>query len=160
MKRSIQCAFLALALLSLLGCCQTTAPEFTAEDEATITGMFDTGLANFMAGDWAAWAADFTADGILQPSNGPALTGHAALIAWGEALPSIEAMSWPNVKVWGEGNMAYATSDYVMNVEGMPEDRGKHLVVLRRGVDGDWKIAAVCSNSDLPLPMPDMPAEE
>lgn len=160
MKRSIQCVLLALALLSLSACCQQTATEFTADDEATIAGMFDTSLANFMARDWAAWAAGFTEDGILQQPNGPTHTGHAALIAWGEALPPFEAMSWPNLKIWGEGNLAYATSDYAGTFEGMPEDRGKQLAVLRRGADGEWKVVAVCFNSDLPLPKPDMPAEE
>jgi ketosteroid isomerase-like protein len=55
--------------------------------------------------------------------------------------------------VSGEGDLAYGVSARAMTLQGMPEDRGKQLVVFRRTADG-WRVAAGAFNSDLPLPGP------
>lgn len=145
--------WLALGLLTLLGC-QPPAAQFTAADEAAIRGRFDSSLGYIRANDWTAWAGGFREDAILQPPNGPTVSGRAALDAWGHAFPPIENISWTNVQVWGEGDMAYATSAYGLKLKDQPADSGKQLVVLRRGASGTWETVAVSFNSDVPLPAP------
>jgi ketosteroid isomerase-like protein len=47
-----------------------------------------------------------------------------------------------------------------MNMDFAPEggqamiDKGKYLVVMKRQVDGSWKVAVDIWNSDLPQPVP------
>ena len=121
------------------------------EDVATLERMFDTVVALIRAGDWAGWAALYAEDAVLHPPNGPAVHGRAALQAWGEAFPEVEALDFLNVQVSGEGNLAYGTSGYALTIKGLAPDTGKQLGVFRRGSNG-WEVAAVSFNSDLPLP--------
>ena len=44
----------------------TDAP-FTAQDQAALRGMFDAAIRMINADDWAAWAAQYAEDGLLQP---------------------------------------------------------------------------------------------
>jgi ketosteroid isomerase-like protein len=139
--------------LAVLGC-QPRAPQFTPQDEAAVRGAFDSALQHVRSGDWTAWAAGFSDGAILQPPNGPSVTGRAALEAWGRAFPAIESVTWPNVQVHGEGNMAYGTSAYVLKLKDFPADRGKQLAVLMRSAGGKWEVVAVSFNSDVSLPAP------
>jgi ketosteroid isomerase-like protein len=129
------------------------APVFTADDATAISGMFTQTVQWLRAGDWKAWSDQYTEDAVLQPPNGPSVVGRAAALAWGQAFPAIEEVDFTNVKVVGEGNIAYGTSDWVLQTKGAPEDKGKQLVVFRRGADGKWGVVAVSFNSNLP-PMP------
>jgi ketosteroid isomerase-like protein len=123
--------------------------------------MFDDGLEYMKAREFGSWSANFAEDAVLMPPNGPTVTGPAALEAWAESMPGWETATWPNVKIWGEGNVAYGSSDWTLKLEGMPEDRGKQLAVFRRKDGGEWKVVAVSYNSDLPLQVPAMmPVEE
>ena len=63
-------------------------------------------------------------------------------------------LSFADVQVSGEGNMAYGSSSYVLKLKDLPADTGKQLVVFRRGADGKWKVAAASYSSDLPIPTP------
>lgn len=147
-------ALLLLALLPSLGC-QPAAPQFTAQDEAAVRAVFDSALKYIQAGNWTAWAGIFSDDAILQPPNGPTVAGRAALEPWGRAFPPIESVTWPNVRVHGDGNMAYGTSDYELKLKDVPAaDHGKQLAVLRRGAGGKWEVVAVSFNSDLPPAAP------
>ena len=90
---------------------------------------------------------------MLQPPNAPSVNGRAAIRAWGETFPALEDMSFPNVQVMGQGDMAYGTSGYVMTFEGAPRDTGKQLAVFRRTPSGGWEVVAVSFSSDLPAPV-------
>ncbi|MBD3866515.1 MAG: nuclear transport factor 2 family protein [Acidobacteria bacterium] len=161
MNRFLRYSAIALALFSIVGCCSLPDTALTEEDKATLTSMIDDGLEHMRARDFAAWTANFAEDAVLMPPNGPTVTGPAALQAWAEAMPGWEDATWPNVMISGEGNMAYGSSDYTLKLEGMPEDRGKQLVVFRRKEGGEWKAVAVSFNSDLPIQIPAMmPVEE
>jgi ketosteroid isomerase-like protein len=118
-------------------------------DEATIKGMFDSTVVWFKAGKFDSWAAGFSDNAYLQSPNGKTATGHAALVAWANSFPPIESLSFTNVQVSGDGNMAYGSSDYALKLKDAPADTGKQLVVAHRGSDAQWKVVAVSFNSDL-----------
>ncbi len=140
-----------VAFAVLLGC-QPAAPSFTEQDAAQVRAIFDSAVAHVRAADWTAWAAPFAEDARFHPSNGPALVGRAAILAWAQALPPIEAFSFHDVQVAGEGNMAYGSSAIVIKMRDLPADTAKQLVVMRRATDGAWQVQAVSVTSDLPLP--------
>ena len=151
MKAPISTTYLAAAALALGGC-QASAPLFTAQDEATVRGMFDATVTNLRAGNWDKWSQQFTESAVLQPPNAKPLNGRPALLAWIKAFPPIEDVSFSSVSVTGEGNMAYGSSAYALKIKGAPADTGKQLVVFRRSASGTWEIPAVSFSSDLPLP--------
>lgn len=149
MSVSRTAAYLAASLV-VLTACQARQPEFTAEDESTVRGMFDSTVANIRAGDWTTWSRQFAEDAVLQPPNAQPVTGRAAILTWGSAFPSVEEFSFSDVQVAGDGNMAYGTSNFVLKVQGAPADTGKQLIVFRRSADGTWEIPAGSFNSNLP----------
>ena len=128
----------------------TIGTGLAKEDAATLEQIIDAVPRLICAGDWAGWAALYAEDAILHPPNGPAVHGRSALQAWGEAFPPVEALDFSDVRIWGESNVAYATTAFVLTIKGQPPDTGKQLGVLRRGTSG-WQVAAVSFNSDLPL---------
>ncbi len=147
-------SLLTLSLLPALGC-QPAAPQFTAQDEVAVRAAFDSGLKYIRTANWTAWAANFSDDAVLQPPNGPSVTGRAALETWVRAFPTIESLTWPNVRVHGDGNMAYGTTDYELKLKDAPgADHGKQLAVFRRGAAGKWEVVAASFNSDLPPAAP------
>lgn len=150
-SRTVACF---LASLVALGACQARQGEFTAEDESKVRAMFDSTVANILAGDWTSWSRRFTENAVLQPPNAKPVTGRAAILAWGSAFPPVEEFSFSNVSVAGEGNMAYGTSDFILKVQGAPADTGKQLVVFRRSAAGSWEIPAVGFSSNLAAPAP------
>ena len=146
---------LITAVCILLGC-QQPPPAFTADDDSHVRSMFDATVTNIKAGNWTEWSRQFSDNAVLQPPNAKAVRSRAAILAWGQAFPPVEALSFANVEVTGEGNWAYGTSDYVLKVQGAPVDSGKQLVVLRRAASGTWEIPAVSFSSNLP-PVPPAP---
>ena len=111
-------------------------------------------LGAITSADSATWSAGVSEDAILQPPNAPTVSGRAALEAWGRAFPPIESLTWPDVQVHGEGNLAYATTDYELQFKGLPPNRGKQLAVYRRTTDGTWQVLAASFSSDLAVPPP------
>lgn len=104
--------------------------------------------------DWAAYAACFTADGIVQPPNGPALTG-AAIRAWADATPPFKDFKFEHDEIDGRGDFAYTHGRFAMTlmIPGIPEmkDLGKFVEVWRK-VNGVWKLKSDTFNSNLPAP--------
>jgi ketosteroid isomerase-like protein len=142
-----------LGLMLAIGCAAPppAAPVFTPEDEAAVAAAFEQTVVDFRAGDFANWASRFSDDAVFHAPNAPAVVGRAAIQAWSEAMPAIEAVEFTNVRVWGDGNVAWGVSDYALTLQGMPSDRGKQLAVLKR-TNGVWQTVAVSFNTDLPMP--------
>jgi len=136
----------------LVAGCQKPAPQFTEQDRAMVAGMFDSIPAYFRTRNFAAWAALYAEDGSLMPPNAPTVHGRTALTAWANAFPPMEQVTFSNVQVSGEGNLAYGTSGYVLKLQGLPADSGKQLAIVRRNAAGHWEVVAGAFNSDLPLP--------
>jgi ketosteroid isomerase-like protein len=153
MRVSISITCFAVAVAALGGC-QGGSPQFAATDESTTRAMFDSTVVNIRAGNWAKWSEQFSDNAVLQPPNAPPVTGRAAILAWGQAFPPIEDLSFSDVQVTGDGNMAWGSSGYVLKVQGQPADTGKQLVVFRRRSGGTWEIPAVSFSSNLPAPAP------
>ena len=142
--------FLALVFFVITGC-QPQPVQFTTEDEATLRGMVEATARDFSAGDMETWAQQYANDAVFQPPNAPMVVGQANILAWGQAFPSLETLTFSNITVSGEGNIGYGTSSYDMAFPDMATDQGKQLVVFRRPPGGDWAIVAVSFNSDRPV---------
>jgi len=141
------------AVLAVDGC-RSRPTEFTAQDEATIRAMIDARITDIRAGDWDKWSTQHAEGAIVQAPNAPTIKGQAAILAWGRAFPLIESLTLSDIQVWGEGNLAYATTAYTLKLKDLPQDRGKELLVLRRPPGGQWQVVAFSLSSDLPLPAP------
>lgn len=150
--RATRYAICLTAAILAVGACTSRPPEFSAEDESRVRGMFDSTVANIRADDWATWSRRFTEDAVLYPPNARPVVGRPAILTWGQAFPPIEEFSFSDVEVVGDGNMAYGTSAYVLRLRGAPADTGKQLVVFRRSAGGSWEIPAVAFNSNLAPP--------
>lgn len=150
MKTALGFALLAAAALALTACPSPSA-QFTAEDEAEVRAVFDSTVKRVNAGEWTSWAEEFTDSAVFQPPNAKELRGRPAILAFGQAFPPIEQFGMWDVRVWGEGNLAYGTSAIAIKVRDAPADTSKQLVVFRRSPAGRWEVTAVSFNSDLPL---------
>lgn len=144
----------AIAAVVVTVGCRSRSADFTAQDEATIRGMFDARVADIRAGDWVKWASQHAEDCIVQPANAPTIKGRAALLAWGRSFPPIDSFSLADIQVWGEANVAYATSAYTLKLRNLPVDKGKELFVFRRPPGGQWQVVAFSLSSDLPPQAP------
>lgn len=143
----------AVALVLTAFGCQNRAPRFTAEDAAAIRTIFDSVVTDIRAGRWDAWAAHFADDARFHPSNGRALRGRAAILAWGKSFPPFETFSFGTPEVAGDGNLAYGSSSVIVKIRDVPADTAKQLVVFRRDAGGRWWVQVVSVTSDLPLPI-------
>ena len=144
----------APALAGAAVACGPAAPQFTAQDETTITAKFNATPGYFLSGNADAWVKEFTEDAILQPPNAPVATGRDGLRSWFKAFPPLESISFSNVKVRGAGNMAWGTSNYTLKLKDGPTDTGKQIAVVQRNAAGTWETVAVSFNSDLPAAPP------
>jgi ketosteroid isomerase-like protein len=142
-----------LGILSLawtLGCAPS-GTDLSATDLAAIHQRFDEIARHVSAENNAAWANDFTQDGVFMFGNMPVVRGRAAIQKWGESGQKVTSLSFSDIQIHGRGDLAWATSAYSLKVEGVPDqDRGKQLVVLQRQPDGTWLTAAGSVSSDLP----------
>jgi len=133
------------------GGCTAAAPELSESDISAIRARFDAVAQHVSAEDNAAWARDFTEDAVFMFANTPALHGRAEIQAWGEADPVVTSLTFDNLQIHGGGDLAWATSNYSLTIQGVSEpDRGKQLVVIRRQPDGSWLTVAASVSTDLP----------
>jgi ketosteroid isomerase-like protein len=146
-----RCTAFASAIVVLLIACHPRPGAFSGQDESAVRAVADSAVRYQLAGDWAAWAALFSEDGVLQPPNAPAVKGRAALLAWAKTLPPVEKAAFTNEQVWGDGNLSFGTSGYTYTLKGLPPDTGKQLWVSRRAPSGKWEVVVVSFNSDLAL---------
>jgi len=134
--------------------CRPQSAGFTAQDEAAIRGMFDARIADIRAGNWVKWSNQHAEGVVLQPPNSPTIKGRAALLAWGQGFPPIDSLALSDIQIWGEGNLAYATSAYKLKLKDLPADAGKELLVFRRAPAGEWQVVAFSLSSDIPSASP------
>ena len=142
--------FAILGSLFLVSCAAPIA-ELSESDRAAIQSRFDEIERHVSAEDNAAWANDFTPDGVFMGANAPAVRGRAAIQQFGETNVKVTSLAFSDIEVHGSGDIAYATGTYTLMAEGftMP-DVGKFLVAMQRQPDGSWLHAAASVNSDLP----------
>lgn len=117
-------------------------------------------VAAINAGELDRWLGFFTDDAILMPPNAPAVVGKPAIRKFvSDFLASADfAVSHHlgKVEVSRSGDLAYVSYAYELTVndpKGKPvTDRGKDISVLKKQLDGSWKVVIDIWNSDLPLP--------
>ena len=142
-----------LVSAALVGC-QPRPAQWNEQDTVTLRAVFDSTLQRLRAGNFSAWAAEFSNDARFYAPNAPPVIGRAAIQAWGQALPPVEQMAFSDVQVAGAGDLAWGTSAYSLKLKDVPADTGKQLVVFRRINTGVWEVVAGSFNSNLPLPQP------
>ena len=146
----------AACLCLALGCTSPPSAELTEDDLNAIRHRFDEVARHLSPEDNEAWANDFTEDVQFMFPGASTIRGREPLRAWGEdtsdtgSLVALSA-SYSDIEIHGSGDWAWATSSYVMTVEGVEGTvPGKQLLVLKRQADGSWLIAAAHASSDLP----------
>lgn len=133
-------------------------PSVAAAPSVTLPPALDRVLRNYekawIAGDVDALAALFVTEGYALPNGQPPAAGADAIRKAyrqnaGSAL-SLRALHYAE-----SGDMAYIVGGFGWEA-GKP-DFGKFVLVLRRGNDGRWRIAADIDNANAP---PKAPAEK
>ncbi len=118
----------------------------------------DAHVAALNTGDVAAWARQFSADGVQMPPNAPPNVGRAAIEAW--SRPMLEhfrvrfALSVAEVRV--ESAWAIETGGYTIELAPKPggpamQDAGKYITIYQRTREG-WRMARDIWNSNNPPP--------
>ena len=129
--------------------------ELSPDDVGAIEAMFPRVAELFLAGDFAGWASLYTEDGTLMPPNGATVVGRANLQAFGESFPKITHLSFSDIGVQVQGDLAIGWSSIQMSIVGDDgaevNDTAKQLVAFEKQADGSWKATKAMFNSDLPL---------
>lgn len=147
-------AMVSLSLAMAAMACRQPPAQLSEQDSATLRAMFDSTVQRIRAANYTAWAGQFAENARFYAPNSPAVSGRAAILAWGQAMPPMEAFGFSDVQVTGAGNLAYGTSAYHMKMKDLPADSGKQLVVFQRASSGAWEVVAASFNSNLPAPQP------
>jgi uncharacterized protein (TIGR02246 family) len=131
-----------------------SARPITPADEAAIRSLNDNYRQTALEKNWNGWANLFTADALMLPPNAVAVSGRAAIEAWGRALPPLAQFQTPIVEIDGAGNSAVTRGDFTITFAppNQPEqkDAGKWICTLRKQADGAWRYHRCIFNSNLP----------
>ena len=130
------------------------ATGLSEKDRAGVRAFAERDSALVMSRNWAGLAAEYAADAVRMPPNGPPIEGRAAIRRAFEGLPPISQFSFRLVHLDGDGTTAYLRGSYTVTVAppggAKPiKDAGKVLAVFRRQRDGAWLCVAEAWNSDL-----------
>ena len=153
---------LALSFLLFIASCTPVVMWEAAETEAdveAINSLRDEFIGLDNASDAAGLASLYTNDAVLMPPNEAAVTGNQAIESWFQTTFdqfttefTVASEELEVVGDWAFDWGAYMTA-LTPRAGGEPtEDRGKYIVILRKQVDGSWRIAHDIWNSDNPAP--------
>lgn len=164
MKRLI----LSIAGLAALACTGAqsvggaASAGFSAADSSAIVALNARLQTAALAGNWDAWAAEYTADPVRYPPNAPIIVGMAALSESLKPFPRATTFEVKVLSVVGRGDLAVVTGGFKVAFppgrdaagKATPAltDEGKFMQVLMKHSDGSWKIARDMYSSDLPVP--------
>ena len=115
-----------------------------------------------LAGDAKAVGANFDDNAILMPPNQPLLQGRRAVErfyeGWCQGPMKPTTFTFDHLESTASGDYAYDVGTYKLSMLAGPgrniTDNGKYTAVLKHS-SGEWKIAYLIFNSDLP-PHPPM----
>jgi uncharacterized protein (TIGR02246 family) len=156
-------------MLAVLVACQP-ATESVTEQPATAApalGMADAQSSAesyksaVESGDIEALVSMFTDDGMIMPSDLPAVAGKEAIRAYFTAMIERSAQVL-NIKVeeaFGDGDIGYSRGVFSSATTPKPSGEpinivGKWSSVSKRQSDGSWKIYRHIWNTDEPVPRP------
>ena len=143
-----------LALVLFVGCGgEADQPSIlSAEDLDAIASLRREVTEAIVNGDAAAYAELCTEDVRLLHTNAPLITGRAELREHNAAIfeaIAVTHLELSPVDIYGVGDLAYevGTQELAINpaMRGFSSSR-KYVHVLRRGLDGQWRFAALISN--------------
>lgn len=147
--------FLAILSLVVIAGCATAATDRSDVRRAIERGAAAWGDA-VNRGDVNALAALYTTDALLMPPGAESVRGRAAV---GEFLGGLLSYSPRDVALTVDevdvcGDTAYEVGSYTMSLQPPGQarftDRGKYIVVWKRGADGSWRIHRDIFNTNLP----------
>ena len=151
-----------LGALLLTSCGPKSPAGLTDQDRAAIQKGEADFSAAMLAKDYAKVAAMYTADAVVLPANGPAVTGRAGIQQLLGTFPPLSVFTLTSNEIEGMGDLAYQRGTFLMTFPlpsgGSATDSGKFLEIRRRQADGAWLISRDIWNSDIPLPEPAPPA--
>jgi uncharacterized protein (TIGR02246 family) len=156
-KQIITTVILALATgigLAQYGAAQAPMPGKT---DPALTKLAKAWEAAFNAKDIAKVASMYTDDAVVMPPNHEAVRGRANIEAFFKEMDTAKLTLTPFESAIS-GSTAYEAGTYQMSITpktGEPgTDKGKYVVILKRGSDGQWRLSHDIFNSDMPLPAP------
>lgn len=140
----------------------TASPTPTKHNDPSIIERADAYLKAVLSGDVAAVTAKFDDDAILMLPNQPLLRGKLAIQrfyeGWCHGPMKPTSFTFDHLEATASGDYAYDVGTYNLSMLAGPgrrvDDSGKYIAVLKHS-DGEWKIAYLIFNSDLP-PHPPM----
>ena len=151
-----------LFLLFIVACAPTAVEpveeaDTTEADVEAINSLRDEFIALDNASDAAGLASLYTNDAVLMPPNEAAVTGNQAIESWFQTTFdqfttefTVASEELEVVGDWAFDWGAYMTA-LTPKAGGEPtEDRGKYIVILRKQVDGSWRIVKNIWNSNNP----------
>jgi len=151
---------LALSFLLFIASCTPVVVWEPAETEAdvdAINSLRDKFIALDNASDVAGLASLFTNDAVLMPPNQAAVTGNQAIESWFQTTFdqfttefTVASEELEVVGDWAFDWGAYMTALTPKAGGEATEDRGKYIVILRKQVDGSWRIVKNIWNSNNP----------
>ena len=129
----------------------------TKADREAIQALLQEASATHRAGDVERWAALFTNDVVLLPSNQPPISGREAVRRFGrelfEKFTSTAEIRPVEIQVCGD----WAFARTAVSGTFTPKDGGapieldlKEIAIYRRQADGKWKVARLIGNSNRP----------
>ncbi len=154
--RGVAVVVFALCVSSVsMPCVAQTKAGLSQADLDRINASTQAAVKAALAKDFAAWAALFADDGVLNPPNQPAVKGRAAIQVWLASFPPITEFKLENVKIEGRDDLAYVLGTFAITIAppgapGPVKDVGKFVEVRKRQADGRWLLAVDMFSSDLP----------
>jgi ketosteroid isomerase-like protein len=91
--------------------------------------------------DWAKIASLYATDGMVLPTNAPAVQGRPAIQQYFSGFPVVTSFRQELVEADGVGNLAYARST---------SEFGKAVTIWRKQPDNSWLVIRGIWNSDAP----------
>ncbi|MBW3671638.1 MAG: SgcJ/EcaC family oxidoreductase [Acidobacteria bacterium] len=144
-----------LSLLILVAGCTTTAPDPVDARAAIERNAAAWGDA-VNRGDLDTLVDLYTQDALLMPPGSESLRGRTGVRQFAQGFstysPRDVALTVEEVEVCGD--TAYEVGSYSMSLQPPGQnrftDRGKYIVVWKRGADGMWRIHRDIFNSNTP----------
>jgi ketosteroid isomerase-like protein len=141
---------IAAGIMTGTALAQSAAPEIVKTREAYAAAT--------NAGDIKSIVRLYTEDGVELPPNEAMVKGSAALEKHYTGLFKGNAvkLSLTGIETTSAGDIGYDVGTYSQTITpgtagAKPiTDRGKYIVILRRGADKQWKVKYAIYNSDLP----------
>jgi uncharacterized protein (TIGR02246 family) len=158
MKKQIMTT-VVLALAMGIGLAQYGAAQapMSGKTDPALTKLAKAWEAAFNAKDIPKVASMYTDDAVVMPPNHEAVRGRANIEAFFKEIEGATLTLTPFESATS-GSTAYEAGTYQMSITpktGQPTtDKGKYVVILKRGSDGQWRLAFDIFNSDMPLPTP------